>query len=342
VNREIEKLLNTQAYDFLRTNPHLGENIVLLTLGGSKAYGTDIPTSDTDIRGIAIPTKKDILLGYDFENVVNTETDTTVYSFNKALNYLSQCNPNTIEILGMKKEDYFVLKPAGKLVVDNADIFLSQKAISTFGGYATSQLYKLRQKGMYAMSDDEYNEHIVKVLARMETDLKDQYGCDVQFYIKDGEIYAKGIVKDIPMKDFSTLMNIFNSTWKDYYKNSHRNDNAMTHAKLNKHAMHLVRLYLMGEELLSTGVVTTRRDKEHDLLMDIRNKKYMLSDNTPSKEFFELVEDCKAKFDYACKHTVLPKEPNREAIEELKIAVYESIVNGADIDYERNTDVKER
>ena len=41
MDREIEKLLQSKEYDFLRTNIHLGDNICLLTLGGSRAYGTN-------------------------------------------------------------------------------------------------------------------------------------------------------------------------------------------------------------------------------------------------------------------------------------------------------------
>ena len=47
----IKEALNTEEYSFLHTNPHLGDNIILLGLGGSYAYGTNNETSDIDIRG---------------------------------------------------------------------------------------------------------------------------------------------------------------------------------------------------------------------------------------------------------------------------------------------------
>lgn len=71
---------------------YLGENIILLTLGGSHAYGMDKEGSDVDIRGIALNTKPDILLGNDFDAVVDVPTDTTIYSFNKMLQLLSLNN----------------------------------------------------------------------------------------------------------------------------------------------------------------------------------------------------------------------------------------------------------
>ena len=56
-------LLKKNEYDFLKNNKHLGDNIILIGLGGSYAYGTAIDgESDIDIRGISLNTKNEILL----------------------------------------------------------------------------------------------------------------------------------------------------------------------------------------------------------------------------------------------------------------------------------------
>lgn len=95
---QISRMLCGSEYDFLRENEHLKDRIVLLTLGGSHAYGTNVETSDVDIRGCALNTPSDILGMTNFEQVVDTSTDTTVYSFNRLISLLVSCNPNTIEI----------------------------------------------------------------------------------------------------------------------------------------------------------------------------------------------------------------------------------------------------
>lgn len=41
---QIKKRLQSGEYDFLRTDEHLGRHIILLTLGGSHAYGTSMET----------------------------------------------------------------------------------------------------------------------------------------------------------------------------------------------------------------------------------------------------------------------------------------------------------
>ena len=64
---EILTYINARdEYKFLREDPHLGNNIILLGLGGSHAYGMNKEGSDIDIRGIALNSKDEILLGDDF------------------------------------------------------------------------------------------------------------------------------------------------------------------------------------------------------------------------------------------------------------------------------------
>ena len=102
---EIKAEIKKPEYNFLEKNEHLGKNIILLGLGGSHAYGTNTETSDLDIRGCALNRKNEILTNENFEQFINEETDTTIYSFNKLISLLSNCNPNTIEILGGAKDN---------------------------------------------------------------------------------------------------------------------------------------------------------------------------------------------------------------------------------------------
>ena len=144
----IKQLLNTDAYSFLRTNEHLGKNIILLTLGGSHAYGTNVEGSDVDLRGCALNSKEEILTNKNFEQFVNEDTDTTIYAFNKLIALLTNCNPNTIELLCCKPEHYIYISPIGQEFLDNRHLFLSKKCIHTFGSYANSQLKRLDNKAM--------------------------------------------------------------------------------------------------------------------------------------------------------------------------------------------------
>ena len=110
INEICNKIRDEPEYNFLRDNPHLGSNIILLGLGGSYAYGTNTESSDLDIRGIATRTRRDILTGENFEQVVDVPTDTTIYSFDKMVKLLCSANPNTLEIVGLKPEHYLYLR----------------------------------------------------------------------------------------------------------------------------------------------------------------------------------------------------------------------------------------
>lgn len=99
---EFQTLLQGQDYDFLRTNKHLGKNILFLTLGGSHAYGTNATNSDVDVRGVA--GSPDILGFNHSEQVIDNKTDTVIFAIGKFVSMLVQCNPNIIELLGNDPE----------------------------------------------------------------------------------------------------------------------------------------------------------------------------------------------------------------------------------------------
>lgn len=143
---EIKQMIRSDAYSFLRENEHLGDRVIMIGLGGSHAYGTNIETSDLDVRGCTLNSKEEILTNQNFEQFVDERTDTTIYAFNKLVSLLCNCNPNTIEMLGLKPEHYLYLSPIGKELMDNKQLFLSKKAAQAFGGYATAQLRRLDNK----------------------------------------------------------------------------------------------------------------------------------------------------------------------------------------------------
>lgn len=244
---QIKNLVKSEEYDFLRNDPRLGSNIILLGVGGSHAYGTNIEGSDLDLRGVALNTRQEILGTHKFQSVVDDKTDTTIFSVNKAIDMLTDCNPNIIELLGLRPEHYLQISAVGQELIDNRKLFLSKRAVNTFGGFANNMLKRL------------------------------------------------------------------NST-KD--------------AKVPKHQMHTIRLYLMGIDVLTKEEIVTYREDDHDELMSIRLGAYVDSNGNPLDSFYDLVQHYEGKLQAAAESSKLPEVPNYNEIFKLRAGINERVVLG--------------
>lgn len=329
---EIKNKLLTTEYDFLRSDTNLGSNIILLGLGGSHAYGMETETSDIDIRGVATNSAYNILTGQDFEQVVETNTDTVIYSFDKIVDLLCSCNPNTIEILGLKPEHYLYLTPAGRELVNNRHMFLSKRAIHSFGGYANSQLRRMEHKAARELSQAKMEENILKSIEHASVDFRVKYfgmpDDAIKLYIDEAinpelesEIFMDISLSHYPLRDYRSLWNEMNNIVKAYNKFGGRNAKAVAHDKLGKHMAHLVRLYLICFDILEYGEIITYRDKEHDFLMDIRFGRYLDENKQPTEEFYKIIDRLEVHLNTLAEKTNLPDNVNRDEINDFLMRI---------------------
>lgn len=336
---QIKSKLNSTEYDFLRNDKNLGNNIILLGLGGSHAYGMDKEGSDLDVRGIALNPKEEILLGTDFEQVVDVDTDTTVYSFNKMLTLLAKLNPNTCELLGLEDWQYLKLSPIAKELLDNKKMFLSKLCIHTFGNYAGSQLRRMENKAARLVGQAQNEAYILKSINNAKYDFKNRYyphnESDVELYIDkavqegyDSEIFMNVNLQHYPLRDWAGMWNEMKAIVSSYNKIGKRNEKAISHDKLGKHMAHLIRLYMMCIDILEREEIITYRTDEHDLLMSIRNGEYLDENRQPTTSFYDLLNEYEKRFDYAKNNTSLPDVPDYKRINEFKMYVNERIVKG--------------
>lgn len=333
---DIKKALQQEPYNFIKENKFLSENIILLGLGGSHAYGTETDDSDVDIRGIATNSKRYILTGRDFEQFVDIPTDTTIYSFDKMVKLLCSCNPNVIEILGLKPEHYLYLSDAGRQLLENKKMFLSQKAASAFGGYANSQLRRLGNKAARTADQEHYEANILKSIQYASDDFKERYfkysDDAVKLYLDNSfkdtfssEIFMDITLQHYPLRDFTGLINEMRNIVSSYEKISKRNRKAASHNKLGKHMMHLVRLYLMCFDILENEEIITHRENEHSLLMSIRNGEFLGGDNMPTQEFYELLSSLEKRFDYAKQNTGLPQNVDSDKVFDFVMSINNNV-----------------
>lgn len=135
----------SEAFPYRGNLTWLERGLVLLTVHGSTAYGLNTPTSDLDIKGIAIP-PREYFHGFDkvFEQAESKDPDMVVFDVRKFFRLAAECNPNIIEILWTDEEFWRVITPAGRRLMDARESFLSKKARYTFLGYAHAQLKRIQ------------------------------------------------------------------------------------------------------------------------------------------------------------------------------------------------------
>lgn len=334
---EYREILRQREYGFIETNEHLGRHVILLGLAGSYSYGTNIRTSDIDIRGIALNQKSDLIGLTRFEQYVDEDTDTVIYGFNKVVGLLLSCNPNTIELLGLKPEHYLYLSDIGRLLLDNRRLFLSKRAIQSFGGYADAQLRRLQNAlARDTFPQTEKERHIFNSVRNAMHDFNHRYGRfengSLELYIDkavnpelETEIFVNASMTHYPLRDYCGMWNTMANVIRDYEKVGKRNKKK-DDLHLNKHAMHLIRLFMMALDILEKGEINTYREKEHGLLMDIRFGKYRKEDGVFHESFYEMLSDFEKKLHYAAEHTDLPEEPDMAKVQELVMAINERVV----------------
>lgn len=120
-------------------------NTILQVVAGSHAYGTNIPGSDWDERGIFVDNIERICLPFEkIEQVQLREDDIVIYELSKYMPLLLEQNPNVIELLWTDEKDITKNTDLGQLLIDNRKNFLSIAVKDSYVGYATSQLTRIK------------------------------------------------------------------------------------------------------------------------------------------------------------------------------------------------------
>ena len=227
----------------------------------------------------------------------------------------------------------------GQELLDHRQLFLSKRAAASFGHYADAQLRRLQNAiARDTLPQPSREEHILKSVNHAMEDYnrrqKEVYKTDAKLYIDkaeteglETEIFLDADFRHFPLRRYNDLMNTLNSVVRDYDrigKRNHKKDDN----HLNKHAMHLVRLFMMGIDILADGEIRTHRpESDLKLLISIRNGDYM-REGILTPAFYEIVTDYERRFHEAEKNSDLPDNPDMEAVAAFVESINRRVVTG--------------
>lgn len=334
MERVKHKILIADEYKFIWSGEYTP---IIVSLGGSWAYGTNTETSDIDVRGIIHEPKEAILGLSNFEQLEKhdkeKDIDCVLYGLKKMCNLLLGNNPNCIEILSPQERNIVYASDIGKELIENRHLFLSKRAAFTFGSYAKSQLARLENAVCHdRLPQAKQEEHMLNSIQGMFNHFNERFANfdegSVVLYTDeavnkdyDKEVFLDVNLKHYPLRDYKGMWSEMQNVVKDYAKLNNRNRKKdIPH--LCKHMMHLVRLYLMGIDILEKQEIITYREDDLDLLMRIRNGAYMNQDGTVKDSFYKLVEGIDTRFKSAVSNTKLPEKPNFNEVEKWIMSVY--------------------
>jgi len=128
----------------------LFDRVILKVVIGSRAYGLEQPGSDTDYRGVFLPTAEQHWSLYGVPQQIDDEpAQETYWELQKVCVLGLKANPNVLECLWSPRIEH--VTPLGRELLALRDAFLSRLVFQTYSGYVASQFRKIeadvRQRG---------------------------------------------------------------------------------------------------------------------------------------------------------------------------------------------------
>ncbi len=114
--------------------------LIFEVISGSRSYGLNTPTSDTDIKGVFV-LPKNLFYSLEYTAQVNNETnDVMYYELKRFMELLSKSNPNILEMLNVPDTCVLYRNPVMDML--QPEMFLSRQCEQSFANYAFTQIKK--------------------------------------------------------------------------------------------------------------------------------------------------------------------------------------------------------
>lgn len=332
-------------------NFDLLRHTLLLTIGGSRAYGIHTATSDVDVKGVAVP-PAGYLHGFlhRFEQadkiedlapfsqtldneeraaVASSKLEGVVYDLRKFMGLAAESNPNILDVLFCRDAEVRLATPLGERLRDARALFLSQKCRYTFAGYAHAQLKRIRTHREWLLHPPrEEPTRTAHGLPQGGGVLpRDQLGAlDA---LMDRGLTAEELGLSTGALELLQREKYYRAArqhWDQYqhWKATRNPTRAALEERYGydtKHGAHLVRLLRMGREILTSGQVRVwRGDIDAAELLEIRSGAWAYD------RLIEWADGVEADLDvlYKTGASPLPHEPDKDALDRLCVELVES------------------
>ena len=300
---------------------------------GSHLYGTNTPTSDEDFAGIFMP-DENMVFGFERTEEVDLSVkskredgkndkdaiDIKYYEFRKFVKLAMDNNPNIIEMMFVPESNIVFSSEYGKQLLNYAHLFPHAGLKQKFLGYAFSQKHKMviRTESYHALENaKEWLNEYIKTVEDGKILLVQLLDKCLPFFTVKGDNIKCG---DLNFQRHFMLKKIKKMIDERLSKATNRKDLLTTYGYDTKFASHLVRLMLEGIELLKTGELHFPL-KECNLILDIKNGKYKMTD------VLKMAEDYEKQIEDVYITTQLPKYPRYNEIQDLVKSMIKSWVN---------------
>lgn len=318
------------------------ENLIVRMEFGSTIYGTRVPESDTDYKGVMLPPAREILLqraksgislstGTDGIKNSKDDVDDEMYWLHNYTKLLSEGQTGALDMLFTPKQHIIQQNYLWNYIQVNRGQFLS-KNMKSFIGYCVGQASKYSLKGDHMAAYQyayEFFESYPSHTKISDTNLTKLLEFD---FAKDMDRRFISIV-ELPDANMTRLNYIqvgpktkvpFTATTKmaatiykeQFDKYGARAKAAMDNKGLDlKALLHAVRVISEGIELCKTGHITFPRP-EAALLLQIRKNEL------PFQQISEMIDSGVVEVKEAMEKSSLPEKPNIKFIDDFVAGTY--------------------
>lgn len=297
---------------------------------GSRLYGTELPDSDYDTKGVFLPTADELLLCHPAKTWTDSssENDNESYSLQRYLELLAQGQTVALDMLFAPPSAWKMQDPIWFDITQAAPFILNKRCGAAIG-YARAQAEKYSLRGaritaleavLAVLRDENPRAQLQDALFSHGEQLKQLQ------YVKLGdsqddlgvpflEVCGKKVGLTATVKH---AMQIYTNALNDY---GARARDAQARGADWKALYHAVRICEQTVELLETGQIIFPRWNREDLLA-IRKGAYA------PERVYERIEAGIGAIERAQASSELPDEPDRELIDRIVRRVHREIIDG--------------